>query len=132
MARPVYITNEQSTPIYSFQMNDSADDSVVPESSILTLTLTYCNVADDAIINSRNAQDVKDLNAVDLSTSGLVTWGLVVADTTIQDVTSAGPGIGDFELHRALFIWTYTSADGTTKTGNDEINIKIKNLGKVT
>ena len=132
MARTVYTTSEQTTPIYSFQMNDSADDTTIPESSLLTLTLTYFNVADGAIINSRDAQDIKDLNDVVVSSAGLITWGLVTTDTTIQDTTSTGPGVNDIELHRALFIWTYTSTDSTTKTGNDEIDIRVRNLGKVT
>ncbi len=130
MARQVYTTNEQATPIYSFQMNDSADDTTIPESSLVTLTLTYYNVVDGVIINDRNAQDVKDANNVDVSSAGLVTWGLVVLDTTIQDTTVTE--VGEYESHRALFAWTYNSSDSTVKSGNDEIDIRVLNQGKIT
>lgn len=130
MARTVYTTDEDTTPVYSFQMTDSADASTVPESSLLTLALTYYNIVDGAIINSRDAQDVKDLNNVDVSSAGLITWGLVVADTAILDTTVTE--VGEYEVHRALFAWTYTSTDTTTKSGKDEIDIRILNLNKVT
>jgi len=130
MARTVYTTDEGTTPVYSFQMTDSADASTIPESSLLTLTLTYYNLVDGTIINSRTAQDIKDANDVVVSTAGLVTWGLVVADTAISDI--AITEVGEYEVHRALFQWTYTSTDSTTKSGKDEIDIRILNLGKVT
>ena len=129
-ARTIYTTDEGTTPVYSFQMTDSADASTIPESSLLTLLLTYYNVVDGAIINSRTAQDVKDLNNVAISTAGLVTWGLVVLDTAIQD--TAVTEVGEYEIHRALFEWTYTSTDATTKSGKDEIDIRVLNLNKVT
>ncbi len=128
-ARTVYTTDEGTTPVYSFQMTDAADATTVPESSILTLLLTYYNVADGAIINSRDGQDINDLNDVDLSTAGLVTWGLVVLDTAIQDIVVTE--VGEYEVHRALFEWTYTSTDATTKSGKDEIDIRVRNLSTV-
>ncbi len=129
MARTLFTTDEGTTPVYSFQMTDSADASTIPKSSLLTLTLTYYNVVDGNIINSRTVQDIKDDNDVAVSTAGLITWGLVLLDTAIQDTTITS--IGEYESHRALFEWTYTSTDSTTKSGKDEIDIRILNLNKV-
>lgn len=128
-ARTVYSTDEGTTPVYSFQMTDSADGSTIIESSVLTLIITYYNLRDGAIINSRDGQDIKDANNVDLSTAGLVTWGLVLLDTVIEDTVITE--VGEYEVHRALFAWTYTSSDSTTKSGKDEIDIRVLNLNKV-
>lgn len=130
MARTVYTTDEQTSPVYSFQMTDSADDSTIPEASLITLTLTYYAVADGSIINSREDQDVFDTNDVTVSSAGLVSWSLTTSDTTIQDTTTYE--VGEYEIHRALWQWTYTSTDGSTKSGKDEIDIRVLNLGKVT
>jgi hypothetical protein len=125
----IYETNEKTSPVYSFQMTDSADGTNIDEAALQALTLTYYNVADGTIINSRENQDIKDANQVDVSVAGLVTWGLTTADTIIVDVTTP---IGSFEKHRALFTWTYISSDTTTKTGRDQIDILVRNLLKVT
>lgn len=130
MARNTFCVDEQTRPDYSFSMTDSADGSTIPESSLQTLTLTYYNVADGSIINSRDDQDIKDTNNVVVASLGTVTWTLQDADTTIQDTSATE--VDEYERHRALFTWTYTSSDGLTKSGRDEIDILVKNLGKVT
>lgn len=128
-ARTVYTTDEATTPVYSFQMTDSADDSTIAKSSLLTIALTYYNLVTGTVINSRNGQDILDANAGTVSSVGLVTWGLVLLDTVIEDTEETE--VGEYEVHRALFQWTYTSSDTTTKSGKDEIDIRVLNLNKV-
>ena len=130
MARNIFKTTENATPIYSFQMTDSADGTTIPLSSLTTLTLTYYNVVDGVIINSRDDQDILNVNDVAVSSTGLVTWRIVTGDTAISDTTITEAG--EFESHRALFQWTYSSSDSTTKSGNDEIDIKVRNQTKIT
>ena len=128
-ARTVYTTDEATTPVYSFQMTDSADGSTIAESTLLTIILTYYNLRTGTIINSRDGQDIHDTNDGTVSSVGLVTWGLVLLDTVIEDIVVTE--VGEYEVHRALFEWTYTSSDTTTKSGKDEIDIRVLNLNKV-
>ena len=129
-ARSVFQADEQTSPIYSFQMTDSADDTNIDEASLLTLKLTYYNIADSAIINSRSLQDINDTNDGNVSTTGLVTWRITTADTVIVDTTAYE--VNEYEKHRARFDWTYTSSDATTKTGRDEVDFHIRNLNLIT
>lgn len=128
MARSVFTVKESTTPIYTFSLVDE-DGVAVLLTDLITLTLTYYLVADSSIINSRNNQNVKNVNGVTVSATSVVTWDLTTSDTAIIDAVTTK--VGDKERHRALWTWTYTTASGT-KTGRDEIDILVENLGLVT
>ena len=116
---------EGTTATYTATLQDEAGQPVAL-ASLTSLTLTYYNVADGSIINSRNAQDVKNANNVTVhATNGLVTWELQAADTVIVDSTIA---TGRREQHKALFTWTWASG---AKVGRHEVLIEIKQLAKV-
>jgi hypothetical protein len=86
------------------------------------LTLTYYHVADGSIINNREGQDILNANGVTFhATSGLLTWTLQPADTVIVLDSYA------VERHRALLEWTLNNG----VTGKHEVDILVRNLGKV-
>ncbi|MCP4200655.1 MAG: hypothetical protein GY769_01815 [bacterium] len=104
-----------------------ADGVAIPLAQLTTIALTLYNVADNSIINSRDAQDVKNTNNVTIhATSGLLTWLIQEADNPIVDPV-AFP-IGESEPHVALFEFTY-AGDGTP--GKHEIVLMVRNLGQV-
>jgi hypothetical protein len=89
---------------------------------LTTLVLTlYAIKADgtDAIINSRTQQNVLNANNVTVDTTGLLTWVIQSADTTlVEDLP--------FERHIALFEWTWPSG-----VGKHEIILVVRNLHRV-
>ncbi|MDH3279916.1 MAG: hypothetical protein OEQ18_02160 [Gammaproteobacteria bacterium] len=116
------IINEGNTSIYDLTLTDE-EGTVIPASAISVLTLTLSNVADGAIINSRNAQDALNANNVTIhATSGLLTYTLQPLDTAIQDTTL------NYETHRATFQCTYNSGAGQS---NWDVDFLIRNLSGV-
>lgn len=120
------VVPEEASFQYTGYIKDETG-TVIPLASLTTLTLTLYNKATGAIINSRNAQNVKNANNVTVhATSGLVTWSAKPADNPIIDTTLDA---GETEEHVALFEWTYNSgADG----GKHELSIYVRQLTKVT
>ena len=114
------ILNEQSTALYTATLHDERA-AVIGSGRMDTLTLTLCNMVDGAIINSRNAQDVLNLNNVTLDASGNLEFVLQPADTAMQD------GTARTEIHRAIFQAAY---DGG-KQANWDVDFRIRNLTKV-
>lgn len=113
---------EKTTQFYTVTLKDEGG-VVIPLADLATLKLTYYNVANGAIINSRNDQNVLNANDVTVhATSGLLTWVLQAADTAIINDAQ------EIELHRALFVWTLTNG----YTGKHQENIAVRNVGKVT
>jgi len=113
---------EKTTAKITFTLKDEAD-TVIPLDQIATLTLTLYNEESRTIINARDAQNVLNLNNVTVhATSGLVTWLLQSADTSIETATKR------YETRVALFAWTFAS----TKSGKRQIRYKVQNLEKVT
>ena len=109
--------------VYTATLKDTAG-TVVPLANLTSITLTYYVVADGEAINSRNDQDVKNLNNVTIhATSGLLTWVGQSADTPMSGVNA-----GATEHHRALFEWVYVG-DGTP--GKHVVDIYVENLEKV-
>lgn len=111
MARKI-IYQAGTTPSKTFQIKDG--NSNVSLSGIDTITLTLYNYDDQSIINTRDAQDVKNTNNVAVTSGGLLTWSIQEEDTVISDSSLES---GRAEPHVALFEWTYTSS---TKTGRHE------------
>ena len=114
---------EKTTPTITAYLTDENGDAV-PVADIATLTLTLYGKETKAIINTRNDQDVLNLNGVtveDDSTGTLITWELDIADTAILGTRAE-------EDHRAVFKWTWGS---TERTGRHIIDMTVVNLAKV-
>lgn len=76
------------------------DGVAVPLASVSSLTLTLYDRATDGIINSRNAQDIKNANGGTLhATSGAFTLTLSALDNPIVTTSTAAQAI---ETHYAL------------------------------
>lgn len=95
---------------------------VIAASALLTLTLTYCDVATRLILNGREAQNALNQHNVTVDNAGLLSWKLQPADTGIINDGLA------VEMHRALFTWTWGSP---IKVGRHEIDLGIENLLKI-
>jgi len=87
-----------------------------------TLTLTLYDVSTRQIINSRDRQDILDLNGATVTAGGVLSLRLDAADTVV--VTD---GTQD-ERHIALLEWSWSSG---TKTGKHEIEHRVANLDRV-
>ncbi len=115
--------DEGTGAIYTATLEDSGG-TAIPLANITSITLTLYNVADAAIINSREDQNVLNQNNVTINaTSGLLTWTMQAADNPIIDVTLA------WEHHRALFEYTFS---GTGTPGKSEAQLMCRNLTLVT
>ena len=101
---------------------ESRTGTAITLAEVSTLTLTYTNVANDTILNSRDGQNVLNANNVTLhATSGLLTWTMQPADNAIVNDALT------IERHRALFEWVLTNGE----EGNTVIDINVRNLGRV-
>ena len=86
------------------------------------VTLTLFVEKGGAIINSRNAADIKNANGGTVhATSGLLTL-LLSPDDMVTVLTGQL-----FEIHIALIEWTYD----TTQKGGQEIAFRVRNFAKV-
>lgn len=121
---------EKTTPTLTAIMKDSSG-AVIPGTALSALNLTYYLLNDGptyTIINSRNNQDVltpSASGAVTVDNAGNLKWVLQEADTAILTDTNKS------EIHRAVFKFTYTSADGV-KIGKYMIDFIITNTEIVT
>ena len=90
---------------------------------LTTLTLTLY-VKDDptTIINSRNGQNVLNINDVVVDSNGNLTWIMAPADNAIIDDND------ESEVHVALFEWTWSAG---AKAGRHEIEITVQNMENV-
>src|SRR4051812_43137329 len=116
----VFHLNELSSASYRGQI---VDEDGIGFGAIETLTLTLFDKVTQAIINSRDEQDVLNANgvSVDLST-GQLTWALIPADNVILDDTLRQ------EEHRARFTATW---NGSNKQMQHEVTIKVVNLRRL-
>ena len=112
---------ERTTHVYRATLKDE-DDAVVPASALSSLTLTLYADRPEDIINSRSQQDVLNTNNVTLSSLGALVWIMQPADNAIVKTSRA------YEMHVALFEWTYASG---TKYGKHEVRFNVRNLKKV-
>lgn len=102
---------EKTTPIYKATLIDEEnDDAPIPLTQISTITLRFYDQRTGTYIrgSADTAQDVKNTNNVTIhATSGLLTWKMQVADTTL--VTAADFLEDETEEHVALFEWVLTN-----------------------
>lgn len=99
------------------------DESGAPlkGSEVTTLTLTLYNRHDQAIVNSRNAVNVKNANGGTLDEAGNFAFEFTPDDTAIIDNTLA------YENRVALFTIGYASS----RTQRHEVEMQIVNAVKV-
>ncbi len=115
--------NEKTSGRYTATLVGNDGVTPLPGATLSTLVLTlYVIKADgtDAIVNSRNVQNVLNANNVTVSTGGLVTWLFQVGDTTLVEAIP-------FERHIALWEWTWP-----TGAGKHEVILVVRNLHRVT
>ena len=98
---------EQSSAVLAFQVKDE-DGVGVPGSSLSAVTLPLKDQATGAVINSRNAQDVRGsgtgANNVTIATDGTITWAVQPADNAIQVPSTTRQAVRErFERHVAVF-----------------------------
>lgn len=90
-----------ATKTYTATVDDNG--AAIALASVSTLVLTLWDRATNKIVNSRDAQDVKNANNVTYhATSGLLTWSIQAGDTNLVG------GSQQQETHRAKFVLTTT------------------------
>lgn len=115
--------DEGSTGTYNATMLDD-DLNPIGSGDLITFTLTYYNLADNKIINSRNAQNILNMNDVTIDGSGNVAWAIQVEDTII--VNDKLVPATKLEQHAALFEWTWGAP---VKSSSKSVAIYIKQTG---
>lgn len=116
---------EKITARYKVILSDEAG-AVIPLSDMTTITLTLYDDYTGTIINSRNAQNVKNTNNVTYTEAGLLTWTLQPNDNII---VSSDVRTNSYEKHIALFEFTW---DSGAKAGKHELEFQVRQLNKVT
>jgi hypothetical protein len=93
---------ERSTGSYTATLQDEAG-SPIALVSLTSLTLSLYDVNTGTVLNSRNNQNVLNLNNVTFGvTGGLLTWSVQAADNAVV-------GSRSLERHRAVFEYTWAS-----------------------
>jgi len=110
---------ESCTIVAELKLGDDA------QTSVSTLKLTLYNETTNAVINSRNAQNVNGANGGSIDADGILTMNLDAADNPIVDSTL---GVGDLENHVARFTWTWTGG----RTGIQELRFRVRKLATPT
>lgn len=93
--------SEASTARYRATMYDETD-TVIDGTALNSLTLTLYDKRTRAIVNSRNAQDVKNANGVVVTSDGALTWTISKDDTAVL-------GASKTERHVAVFVGTWSA-----------------------
>jgi len=89
---------------------------------ITAIKMTLYDKKTSDIINSRDAQDIKNANNVTISSVGALVWTVQVLDNIIVTATEV------LEHHVALIEWTWNVGNNS---GHDEIDIFVQNTVKV-
>lgn len=137
-AIPEFDVMEDSAFELTAQLKDT-DDSDLALVDIETITLTLFLTRDGdtspagTIINSRDAEDIKNTNEVTIGATGILTWDVQPEDTAIinDEITVCDiVQINKREVHRALFEWTKTVAAGGEQ-GKKRVDFIVFNLTEV-
>lgn len=90
--------------LFSGTLRDAAGVAI-PLANINSATLTLRDGSSGTIVNSRDAQNVLNLNSVTIhATSGAISWSILPADTTLVGTT------GETEEHVATFTITFETS----------------------
>ena len=130
--------NEDSAFELTAQLKDTDDsDLALTDLDTITLTLfiTRAGTTSPAgtIINSRDAQDIKNAANVTISALGVLTWAVQSADTAIiNDEIEICDNVmkNTREVHRALFEWKKTVGAGAEQ-GKKRVDLVVCNLAEV-
>lgn len=121
---PIQEIKEQTTGKYSGQITDLDGSTALALASISTIVLSLYVIDKEGVtryINSRQAQDVKNLNNVTISAGGALVWSIQTADSRMYDLSLP------FEDHHVLFEWTDTSGN----RGKRRRILRVRNLTAV-
>lgn len=110
--------NEGSSALYTATLTDETG-AVIDGTALDSLTLTVCNTATLAIVNSRAAQNVKNTNGVTVTALGALTWLMAPADMVILNPLLA------YEGRTALLVATWASG---TKQMTHTFTWTVRNL----
>ena len=111
---------ERQTATVTFTLRDQAA-AAVPSAQLTTALITLYDQRTQTVINSRNAQNVLNLNNVAMhDTSGVVTWTVQIADQAIQNAQL------EVEKHIALFSFTWSAG---AKAWAHEVILSVANIG---
>lgn len=113
---------EKTTAQVELQLTDQ-DDAALTSAALTTVTLTLYERISGTILNSRSAQDIKDVNGGSISAGGLLTLILSHLDNALVSQARSQ------EEHVALIEWTWSSG---TRYGKKEITFTVLNQVKVT
>lgn len=121
--------NEGSDAEYQCQFKEAAaGQPVLNAAAILTITATLRDVKTDAILGSRNAQNVKGVNGGTLAVDGTFTLHF----TGNTDMVVAGAGEQNtFELHSLTLKVTYTKTGGGTGYLNHVVEFFVQRIEDV-
>lgn len=129
MALPLYDINDEVVVI---QQGESANlvvqftDGATPiiKANLSSLKVTLFDKESATLINSRNDQDILDLNDGTVATDGTLTLRLGPSDNII---VNAGTPVNGLEYHIARFTWTWN--DGLeNRTGREERIFSVEKL----
>lgn len=112
--------NEATTGRYAATMYDETG-ATIDGTAMTTLTLTLYDKRTNGIINSRNAQDVKNTNGVSVDSAGALVWTIAKEDTSIV-------GTSQVERHVAVFVGTWSTG---TKKFVHEVEMDVINIKRV-
>ena len=117
----IFTLREKTTRRYTAALKDETG-AAIGSGTLSSLKLTLYNRADGAIINSRNQQNVLNLNGVTVDASGNLTWTMDPADNPIIDAALS------YEEHIALFEIGWAS---DAKKNNHEVILRVENINKI-
>jgi len=129
---------EDSAFTLTAQLKDTDDtDLALADLDTITLTLFLTRGGTtspaDTIINSRDAEDIKNANEVTIGATGILTWDVQPEDTAIiNDEIEVCENVmkNNREIHRALFEWKKTVAAGAEQ-GKKRVDFIVCNLAAV-
>lgn len=123
MNAKIFSVREKTTVKYTATIKDE-NGTAIPAASLSSLTLTLYNMGSTArdIINSRDAQNVLNVNNVTIDSNGIITWSMQPNDNAIIDANKKT------ERHRALFVFTW---DAGAKKGTHLVDFDVENLEKI-
>lgn len=115
-----YEIKERSSALIVGVLKDE-NGTPLPASQIITLRATLYNLTTGTILNSRNAQDIKNVNGGSVDENGNFSLHLSAIDNIVEDTTIIG-----FEIHMLVIEWTY----GASKTGKETYELRVENLSR--
>ena len=129
---------EDSAFTLTAQLKDT-DGSDLALADIDTITLTLfltrggTTLPANTIINSRDAEDIKNANEVTIGATGILTWDVQPEDTAIinDEIEVCEKTMKNTrEIHRALFEWKKTGGSGAQQ-GKKRVDLIVCNLAEV-